>query len=79
MRLQPPEGEVMTPTPLVVPMTRLQELLRAEIVATGISQTELAQRTGFSAKHISAMMTGRSQGKLTAWQALLDAAGVDLG
>ena len=59
-------------------MTTLQKFLRDLVLDTGVAQNELARRTGLTEKHISEMMNGWSQGKLTAWQALLDAAGVHL-
>jgi transcriptional regulator with XRE-family HTH domain len=59
-------------------MSRLQEFLRDLVRASGVPQNELAQRTGLTEKHISEMLNGWSQGTLSAWQALLDAAGVTL-
>ena len=59
-------------------MSTLQMFLRDLILETGVPQNELARRTGLTEKHVSEMMNGWSQGKLTAWQALLDAAGVRL-
>ena len=37
----------------------------------------LADRAGISRKHLSELVTGRAEGSLTAWQALLDALGID--
>lgn len=59
-------------------MTELQMFLRDLVLETGVPQKELARRIGLTEKHVSEMMNGWSQGKLTAWQALLDAAGVRL-
>jgi predicted transcriptional regulator len=59
-------------------VSRLQEFLRDLVRASGVPQRELSRRTGFTEKHISEMMNGWSQGQLSAWQALLDAAGVTL-
>lgn len=60
------------------PGIHLQAFLQELIRASGVPQNELARRTGLTEKHVSEMMNGWSQGKLSAWQALLDAAGVDL-
>jgi predicted transcriptional regulator len=54
--------------------TFLQDLIRA----SGVPQRDLARRAALTEKHVSEMMCGWSQGKLSAWQALLDAAGVTL-
>ena len=59
-------------------MSTLQMFLRDLILETGVPQNELARRTGLTEKHVSEMMNGWSQGKLTAWQALLNAADVRL-
>lgn len=59
-------------------MPALQMFLRDLVLETGVPQNELARRTGLTEKHVSEMMNGWSQGKLTAWQALLDAAGIHL-
>ncbi len=60
-------------------MNALQGFLSSTIRASRVPQSELAVATGMSEKHVSQMMTGRAMGTLTAWQALLDAAGVKLG
>lgn len=56
----------------------LQTFLQNLIRASGVPQKDLAQRAGLTEKHVSEMMNGWSQGKLSAWQALLDGAGVAL-
>ena len=58
--------------------THLQQLLAGLVRDSGVPQAELARRVGFSEKHVSQMLTGRVEGTLTAWQVLLDAAGVEL-
>jgi hypothetical protein len=60
--------------PVIALQTFLQDLVRA----SGVPQCDLAHRVGLTEKHVSEMMNGWSQGKLSAWQALLDAAGVAL-
>ena len=65
----------MTAQLRVIPLqTFLQDLVRA----SGVPQCDLARRAGLTEKHVSEMMNGWSQGKLSAWQALLDAAEVNL-
>lgn len=63
----------------VVTTAGLDSLLDALSVAIGRSgrtQKELAAEVGLSEKHVSQMMTGRADGALRSWQALLDAAGL---
>lgn len=59
-------------------MIALQEFLRDLVRASGVPQCDLARRAALTEKHVSEMMNGWSQGKLSAWQALLDSAGVGL-
>jgi predicted transcriptional regulator len=56
-------------------MTPLQGILVAAVKASGRSQNMLARDAGLTEKHVSQMMTGRVEGTLSAWQAVLDAAG----
>ena len=48
------------------------------IRASGVPQVTLASRTGFSQKHISQMLT-LGEGSISAWDALLRAAGIEVG
>jgi predicted transcriptional regulator len=57
-------------------VTELQRTLASWVLSSGISQVELARRTGFSTKHVNQMLRGGVEGTLSAWQALLDAAGI---
>ena len=67
--------EHQTTCPLNGNHTVLGDALVALIRKSGVAQSELAERTGFSQKHISQMMHQRS-GSLLAWDQLLRAAGV---
>lgn len=53
----------------------LHEVLAAEVHAglrtLGLPQAWLAERAGYSEKHVSQMLTGRVEGSLLAWEALL--------
>jgi hypothetical protein len=57
-------------------VTALQQSLATTVLSAGKSQAWLAAETGYTEKHISQMMRGKEEGSLTAWQRLLDAAGV---
>ena len=59
-------------------VTDLHKLLVGLVHDSGVPQVELAQRTGFSQKHVSEMMNGWS-GTVVAWDQLLTAAGVSIG
>lgn len=59
-------------------MTDLHQMLARLVEQSGVPQVELARRTGYSAKHVNQMLRGQNEGTLTAWQKLLDAAGVRL-
>ncbi|MCW2757000.1 MAG: hypothetical protein JWO46_746 [Nocardioidaceae bacterium] len=54
--------------------TELQADLATRVRSAGVPQTVLAERTGFSEKHVSQMLTGAAAGTLKAWQRLLVAA-----
>lgn len=60
-------------------MTPLQELLvdavRAGLAECGQPQRWLAERTGMSQKHLSALLVGNNMGTLGAWDALLRESG----
>lgn len=60
-------------------MTPLQRLLADAVVDSGRRHADLAAETGYSTKHLSQMLNGHTEGTLTAWQRLLDAAGVSVG
>lgn len=57
----------------------LHEVLATEVRAglrdLGLPQAWLASKTGFSQKHVSQMLTGKVEGTLPVWEALLAAAG----
>ncbi len=59
-------------------MTELQTFLVRLVRSSGRTQASLARQAELTEKHLSQMMTGRVEGSLSAWQALLDAAGVRL-
>lgn len=56
-------------------MTPLQGILVAAVKASGLPQDVLARGSGLSQQHISKMLLGQTEGSLSAWQSLLDAAG----
>lgn len=59
-------------------MTPLQQVLIDAVLRSERPQVLLARDSGLSTKHVNQLLRGRTEGSLTAWQALLDAAGVDL-
>ena len=59
-------------------MTDLQRWLAGFVRESPLTQTEIAERVGITQKHLSGLMTGRSEGSLTMWQKILDTIGVQL-
>lgn len=59
-------------------VTHLQVFLAGLVLSGGKSQVLLAERSELSTKHVNAMLMGRCEGTLSAWQRLLDAAGVTI-
>jgi len=59
-------------------MTPLQARLCDLVRAAGKEQVLLARDSGLSTKHVNQMILGRCEGSISAWQALLDAAGVTI-
>lgn len=57
-------------------MSPLHVWLVGAVKGSGRLQVDLARETGMSEKHVSEMLTGAAEGSLTAWSALLVAAGV---
>lgn len=62
----------------VATLDSLLDAISVAVLGTGLTQVELARATGMSTKHVSQMMTGRVDGSLKAWQALIDAADLRL-
>lgn len=58
--------------------SRLRDLVRAELDAAGITQTHVAQTLGFSEKHISQVLVGRSGITVDLADAILGVAGREL-
>jgi len=54
---------------------QLAARVRAEVEDQGTQQVLLAQRAGFSEKHVSMMLTGKVDGSIAAWERLADALG----
>lgn len=59
-------------------MTPLQSMLSTLVRRAHVPQARIAEQAGVSEKHLSQMLTGRVEGTLTMWQAVLDAAGAPL-
>lgn len=59
-------------------MCPIQQMLVSLIRSSGVTQASLAAATGISEKHMSYLMTGRAEGSLSLWSALLEAGGVHL-
>lgn len=61
-------------------MSPLQQILidmvKEELTADGVTQTDLAAHVGISTKHLSQMLTGKVCGGLETWSNLLIALGV---
>jgi hypothetical protein len=51
----------------------LADLVRSRIQAWTVRQRDVASDVGISEKHLSQMLTGRTQGTLAMWDRLLDA------
>lgn len=51
--------------------TGLHAFLVDLVKSGGRAQASLARTTGLSQKHVSAMLTGKAEGSLSAWTALL--------
>lgn len=54
-------------------MTEIQAFLVWLVRSKGVRQSVLARRSGLTQKHVSQMLTGKAEGSLSAWQALIDA------
>lgn len=54
----------------------LLDALSLGLAASGLTQKALAEGAGLTEKHVSQMMTGKVDGRLQAWEALADAAGL---
>lgn len=59
-------------------MPALQRVLIDRVLRAERAQVLLARDSGLSAKHVNQLLLGRAEGSLSAWTALLLAAGVDL-
>lgn len=60
-------------------MPMLQKVLIDAVLRSDRPQVLLARDSGLSAKHVNQMLLGRCEGSLSAWTALLGAAGVEIG
>ena len=50
--------------------------IKKAIRAQGISQAELSRRAGYSERHVSTLLCGRTQGLLQTWDNLAKALGL---
>lgn len=57
---------------------RFLDLLSVAIVESGRPQVLIARDTGLSEKHVSQMLTGKADGSLRSWQAMLDSARLEV-
>lgn len=51
--------------------------VRREMKKAGINQAEMARRIGITAKHISQMLTGKTDGRVEHWAAIAAVLGMD--
>lgn len=67
-----------TPCPPGAPLASLKRDIRARLVATGVSQQEIADRTGYSQKHVCTVLNGGVVGSWQFLEKIADAAGLEI-
>jgi transcriptional regulator with XRE-family HTH domain len=61
-----------------VPMAGLRAAIRAELLADGVTQTDLAAYLGVSQKHVSQVLTGTVEGSVRLLQDMATAVGLSI-
>lgn len=67
-----------TTIPPDAPLAALKRDIRAHLVATGVTQQEIADRTGYSQKHVCSVLTGSVVGSWQFLEKVADAAGLEI-
>jgi transcriptional regulator with XRE-family HTH domain len=57
---------------------QIRKAVRVELVRRDMQQKDLAERTGMSQQHVSALLTGRSGNLPGGWEKIFDALDLEL-